>query len=126
MNFGFASGAPHLEDWVYLSFTTEQVVESGGTGTFNLSNLTWEQGVERPAKLPPESPIRVPRRYEGTGSLRLDLHDNSASQRRLWGSIEGELVDRSTQEKVTISAAFRIPMSCGVDLSQLRNQGPEP
>lgn len=121
MNFGFASGAPHTDAWVYLSFTTEQVVESGETGTFNLSNLTWDQGVERPAKLPPDSPIRVPRRYEGTGSLRLARHDNSPSQRRLSGSIKGELVRRSTQEKVTVSAGFSIPMSCGVDLSELNN-----
>ena len=121
MNFGFASGAPHLDDWVYLSFTTEQVVESGALGTFTLSNLTWEQGVERPASLPPESPIRAPRRYEGKGTLRLDRHDNHPTQRRISGSMEGELVRRLTQETVTVSAAFSIPMSCGVDLSAPRD-----
>ena len=121
MNFGFASGAPHLDDWVYLSFTTEQAVESGETGTFNLASLTWDQGVERPANLPPESPIRVPRRYEGKGILRLDRHDNYPNQRRLSGSIEGELVRRSPLETVTLSAEFSIPMSCGVNLSPPRD-----
>lgn len=109
------SGAPNDETWFNVAFDTEGVVGPGETGTFPLASLQWDNGVMRPETLPEDSPVRVPVRLEGTGTLILDTHEASTNRRRMVGTLKGHVAQHDGNETADLTVRFDINLSCGVN-----------
>jgi hypothetical protein len=89
-------------------------VSTGAAGAFSLRNVKLDYGFATPSHLPANSGIRTPVRYSGTGQLQLNEHVAGMSERRMRGTITADLSTRDGQN-MSVNAAFRFPLSCGVD-----------
>ncbi|MEJ2205937.1 MAG: hypothetical protein P8170_17720 [Gemmatimonadota bacterium] len=87
-------------------------VARGHTGEVELTNVVWDNGVEIPANMPADSPVRVPSRLAGTGTLTIESHTGRGMGGRMSGTVTGTLTDGGTGEPVSIEVSFDINLAC--------------
>jgi len=114
-SMGVHRGQPNSEDYVSFAFKTAEVVGTGETGAFAVSEIRWDHGTVSPQNMPPELNIRVPNRFEGTGKLDLTTHSASLKDRSMEGVITATGMSNKQGEAVDIEARFRLDWSCGIE-----------
>ena len=75
--------------------------------------MMWLNGVEPPPGMPPDTQIKVSRRFEGSGTVHLTRHLATRDKRRMQGTVEGEVKQKNGNLKVRIFAEFDLAQSCG-------------
>lgn len=112
MSIGFSRGNPSDEDWLSFALDTADTVSTGATGQFPLREVRWDNGIED-FTIPGGNTIKAPNRFKGPGSLTLNSHDATLSNRRMTGSVIAD-VSNMEGETASLSAKFGINLSCGV------------
>jgi len=113
VSLGFHRGQPNADDWFQVAFDTADVVSTGETGEFTVKEIRWDHGTVTPANLPPNSTIRVPNQFKGTGTLTLSTHIGTTEQRRIAGIFRGDVTNLEG-DQANLVAEFDIDKSCGV------------
>ena len=113
---GFYEGNLSSEDYIQFSVTTADVVGTGQTSTFELSEIVWDNGMIPAENMPPELNILAPNRFQGTtGTLELTAHSARHSNRYMEGVIRASGLSNRPGQVIDIEAAFRMEWSCGIE-----------
>lgn len=112
LSIGFTRGMGLGDDYFHLAMDSRDPVRPGQTGSVELSNLTWDNGVEVPAGLPEGVNAVVPNRLEGTGTLTIQSQSGIGLGGHMVGTIEGTVTDADTGESTAIQASFDISLAC--------------
>jgi len=113
ISLGFYRGQPNADDWFKVAFDTADVVGTGETGEFTVREISWDHGTVIPKNLPPNTTIRAPNQFKGTGTLTLTTHIGTIEQRKIAGNFRGEVTNLEG-EQASLEAEFDIDKSCGV------------
>jgi hypothetical protein len=81
------------------------------TGVLEPVELTWDNGLFKPADLPPEVNVKIPRRLEGTGRMTLTAHTGVGMAGRMAAEVEGEVSGDAGTARLSVS--FDINLACG-------------
>lgn len=111
ISLGFRKGRPDEDDYLSLSFDTRDVVAPGQAGAFVLEEITWDDGTSV-ITLPAGTEIRGPNRLTGPGSLTLDVHRTEVGDRRMAGTVRGD-VKGDEGHPVELVAEFSVNLACG-------------
>lgn len=117
ISLGFHRGTPIDPDWFSIGFDTAEPVRTGETSTFDLDEIRWDNGTF--VHQVGGSEVRVPDRFNGTGTLTLATHDatmahSMAGSRRMTGMIRSDSLTNRDGVAVRLEAEFDIRFSCGV------------
>jgi hypothetical protein len=112
LSIGFHSGAPHAEGYFGFSMNSAAPVASGQVGDVELARITWDNGVTTPANMPADSPVKVPDRFEGTGTLTLQSHSGRGMAGRMSGVVTGEVTQKFGDAAASLVVEFDINLAC--------------
>jgi hypothetical protein len=112
MSIGFTNGTPTEEGYFHFAFESAEPVSPGQTGAIPLSEIAWDNGVEAPRNMPANSPLRVPSRFSGEGTLTLQSHSGAGMGGRMAGVVEGVVTHAFSQERATLSVSFDVNLAC--------------
>jgi hypothetical protein len=112
MSIGFFRGTPTDDTYFQFQMESGAPVAQGHTGQVELANVVWDNGVEIPSSMPADSPVRVPSRLAGTGTLTIESHTGRGMGGRMSGTVSGTLTDGGAGEPVPIEVSFDINLAC--------------
>jgi hypothetical protein len=112
LSIGFSRGAAQDDTYFQFAMESSSPVASGQTGEVALTSINWDNGVEVAANLPADSPVRVPSRLQGTGTLTIESHTGTGMAGRMSGTVSGTVTDTDTGDPVTIDVTFDINLAC--------------
>mgnify|MGYP001825846468 CR=1 FL=1 len=61
--------------------------------------MMWLNGVEPPPGMPPDTQIKVSRRFEGSGAVHLTRHLATRDKRRMQGTVKGEVKQKTATSR---------------------------
>lgn len=112
MSIGFTSGSPHEDGYFRFAIESAGPVAPGDLGAVELTRITWDNGVTTPANMPEDSPIKVPNRFEGAGTLQIDMHTGRGMAGRMSGTVTGEVATRAGDQTASLVVEFDINLAC--------------
>lgn len=112
LSFGFQKGEARQSDWFYVSMKSAGDIEPDATGEFELDELVWDNGVRVPEGLPDDTPVRIPNKFKGKGTLTISRHNSTPPDRLLAGIATGELTREDTGERAQVTVSFEIKKAC--------------
>lgn len=110
MSVGFRQGMPNEDDYFSFSFDSDQPVVAGQTGNVELTNVTWDNGSERPEGVPETSGVRIPTRLEGTGTLAIEGHTGAGMAGNMRAVVSGAV--EGPDGDAPIEVRFDINLAC--------------
>jgi len=113
LSIGFNSGDTTSPDWLYFAFDSVAVVGTGETGSFELSEVRWDDG-KIDHTVPGGLVVKLPNRFSGAGTLTIDRHQAEISNRRMTGTVVANVKNRDGRSSL-VSAQFGVNLSCGVN-----------
>jgi len=112
MSISFSRGAATGDTYFQFRMESSAPVPRGYTGEVELASVVWDNGVEVPANMPADSPVRVPSRLEGTGTLTIESHSGRGMGGNMSGTVVGTLTDGDSDDPVGIEVSFDINLAC--------------
>ena len=95
-----------------LQVMTSEVVALGATGTYPV-RILWGNGSAPPPGMPADTPIRLPRHFDGDGELKLTKHLATQNEQHMQGTIKGLVKQKHGELTAAVFAEFDLMTSCG-------------
>jgi hypothetical protein len=112
LSIGFTRRIPDQDRYFNFAFDSAEPVAPGQTGAIALTSISWDNGMAAPPGLPADSPLRVPVRFSGEGTLTLHTHTGLGLDGRMTGVVEGAVTNDASQQSTPISVSFDINLAC--------------